>query len=436
MRIRKQLSLALICLATLGLNACKNDGEESGKDPKIRLLNLSTGYTSLDMMTNLDEDDDDEDETQATDVALETVSDYATLDPDDYTVKVRRSGSGSVLRSFAGEELVEDTINTYVAYGEVGNFGALRIDDTLDEADAGESKLSVANVSSAGALDVYLTDAPTDLDDTTPVLSSVGTGLSQLSTDSGSYRLRVTAAGDSADVRLDVGTFTLTDGGVATLILTSTQGGMLANAVLLPQGGQPSKITNTKARLRGAIGLANGANATIQVGGKSLLTAATAGVISSRYTLLDAGSVPVTLAVNGAAVPAANLDLTAGADYTLLVWTSAAGPQTSLVVDDNRLPSGGASQTKLRLLNGMSTLAAPLTLSVDFSPVIEGTLLGQVSDEIELVSGTERLFAVTNTSTAQDVLTRASITLQGNSVYTFFMTDNGATPIGVLRRDR
>ena len=59
-----------------------------------------------------------------------------------------------------------------------GNFGALRIDDTLDEADAGETKLSVANVSSAGALDVYLTDATTDLDDTTPVLSSVGAALS------------------------------------------------------------------------------------------------------------------------------------------------------------------------------------------------------------------------------------------------------------------
>jgi hypothetical protein len=28
---------------------------------------------------------------------------------------------------------------------------------------------------------------------------------------------------------------------------------MLANAVLLPQGGSPRKITNTKARLRGAV---------------------------------------------------------------------------------------------------------------------------------------------------------------------------------------
>ena len=68
--------------------------------------------------------------------------------------------------------------------------------------------------------------------------------------------------------------------------------------------------------------------------------------------------------------------------------------------------------------------------------MIEGVLVGQVSDEEEVSAGTDRQFDVTNTSTAAPVLSRSSITLQGNSVYTLFMTDNGATPIGVLRRDR
>src|SRR5690349_1857122 len=425
----------LLCCSLVLLASCGGGGKDKGGDARIRLLNLSTGYSSLDLMTNVDADVDDEDVTQAEAVALDAVSDYQQMEADNYTIKLKRTGSGSVLRSFTSEELVEDDAFTYVAYGEVGAFGALRIDDTQDEADAGETRLSIANVSTAGALDVYITDTDTELDDTTPVLSGVGAALSSFSTDSGTYRLRVTASGDNTDVRLDIASFELPERGVGALILTSTQGGTLANAVYLPQEGQPKKYANTKARLRGAVGVANGASASIMAGGKTVLGSATAGVIGSRYTLLDAGTVPVALTVNGTAVPVADITLQAGADYTLLVWSNPDGPQTRLVLDDNRLPSSSGS-TKLRLLNGMSTLGAPLTLSMDFSPLIEGTQLGEVSDEVEVQSGTDRQIDITNTSTAAAVLTRGSLTLQSNSVYTFFMTDNGGTPIGVLRRDR
>jgi hypothetical protein len=424
----------LVLVAAFALASCGGGGGGGG-NAKIRLLNLSAGYSSLDLITNLDDDDNDEDETQASSVALEHASDYVELDPDNYTIKLKRTGSGSVLRSFAGEKLVDDTINTYIAYGEVGQFGALLLDDTQDAADSGETKLSVANLSSAGNLDVYITAADVDLDDTTPVVSGVGASFSNISVDSGTFRLRVTASGDTSDVRLDISSFALADKGVAALIFTSTQGGTLANAIYMPQAGAPTKLTNTKSRIRAAIGVANGASASVQVAGISVLAAATAGVIGSRYTLLDSGSQPVTLQVNGASVTVPNVSLSAGADYTLLVWSNASGTQTSLVVDDNRLPSSGA-QAKLRLLNGMSTLAAPLTLSLDFSPVIEGTLVGQVSDEVEVSSGTDRQLDVSNTSTAASVLSRTGLTLQGASVYTFFMTDNGGTAIGVLRRDR
>src|SRR6185369_4302367 len=118
----------------------------------------------------------------------EHASDYVELDPDNYTIKLKRTGSGSVLRSFAGEELVNDTINTYIAYGEVGQFGALRLDDTQDAADSGETKLSVANLSSAGTLDVYITAPDVDLDDTTPVVSGVIAAFSNISVDSGTFR--------------------------------------------------------------------------------------------------------------------------------------------------------------------------------------------------------------------------------------------------------
>ena len=437
--VTSSVRVGLVMLAA-ALAACGGGGDEGGEDPKIRLLNLSSGYSSLDLMTNIESDDEDEDDEDDVDqlenVALDTVSEFVTLDPDTYTIKLRRSGSGAVLRSFTGEELVEDTVNLYVAFGDVGQFGALKVDESLDDADPGEHSLHVANVSSAGNLDIYLTDEDTDLDDTTPVLSGVGSAVTTLTADSGTYRLRATAASDTDDVRLDIANFSLDDEGVSTLIFTATQGGMLANAVHIPQQGQPTRHVNNKARVRAAVALANGAAATINISNTRIITSSTAGVIGSRYTLFDAGTLPVSMTVNGAAVAVPDVTLTAGADYTLMAWSNADGPQVSLIVDDNRLPAGGSSMTKIRLLNGMSTLAAPITLTVDNSPLIEGVLLGEVSDEEEVTAGSDRQFDISNTSTAAPVLTRSSITLQGNSVYTFFMTDSGATPIGVLRKDR
>ena len=114
MKIQTGLVRAAAMFTLVLLGACKSGGDEDTGDAKIRLLNLSTGYSSLDLITNLDAEDDDEDETQSAAVALNSVSQYVTLDPDDYTIKLKRTGSGSILRSFAGEQLVEGTINTYV----------------------------------------------------------------------------------------------------------------------------------------------------------------------------------------------------------------------------------------------------------------------------------------------------------------------------------
>jgi hypothetical protein len=436
MTIRTMSSRILMLFAAVALASCKFGGKGGdGGNAQIRLLNLSTGYSTLDVLTNVDADDNDEDKTQASNVALDTVSEYVTLDADTYTIKLKRTGSGSILRSFTGEALTEDTKNTYVAYGDVGAFGALKLDDTTDAADAGQTRLNVANLSTAGAVDIYITGTDVALDDTTPVLSSVGAGFAALTTSSGTYRLRVTAAGDTSDIRLDVASFVLADKGVAALILTSTQGGTLANAVYMPQSGQPAKLLNTKARLRGAVAIAAGASTSIRAGNQTVLSAATAGVIGSRYVLLDAGSVPVTLTVGGTVVTVPNVSLQAGADYTLMAWTGPNGPTVNLINDDNRAPTVSGN-SKIRVLNGMSTLAAPLTLAVDFSPLIEGVPVGEVSDDVETVAGTDHQLVITNASTAGDVLTRDSITLLSGSVYTYFLTDNGPTAIGVLRRDR
>ena len=51
MRIRNGALLVMCLASALALSACGGSDEESGEDPKIRLLNLSAGYTALDLMT-------------------------------------------------------------------------------------------------------------------------------------------------------------------------------------------------------------------------------------------------------------------------------------------------------------------------------------------------------------------------------------------------
>ena len=62
----------------------------------------------------------------------------------------------------------------------------------------------------------------------------------------GTYRIRVTGAGNTADLRLDIPSFSLTSQEVATVLLTPTTGGTLVNgAVLSQQGAYTAAATPT-----------------------------------------------------------------------------------------------------------------------------------------------------------------------------------------------
>ena len=100
--------------------------------------------------------------------------------------------------------------------------------------------------------------------------------------------------------------------------------------------------------------------------------------------------------MNGVAVTVPNQTLTAGGEYTLLVWSNADGTQTTLISDDNRLPSS-SSKAKVRIMNGLSALSVPVTLFVNFFPQLENIPLGQASAFAEVdrgdAAGVRRLHA-------------------------------------------
>lgn len=432
MPFRLRLYPILAALAALCLSACE-DGGGSGRT-QLRVMNVSPGYTSLDFYASATDDDTDQQRFSA--VAYDTISAYSELESGTYNVKFKRNGIASTLHTMSAQQVADDTHHTFIAFGSTGHFSATHISDDVTQPDSGRAKLQVLNLAEAGPLDVYLTESSVALDDATPIVSNLGAGTSSSVTtlDAGDYRLRVTGTSDADDIRLDIPNLTLDSRQVVSIILSATQGGVLVNALLLPQQGSITKFANTRARVRGAVGIANGTVVTMRIGGVGVLNSAAVGVVGN-YTQVEAGSAAIALGVNGVGVTVPNQTLVAGGEYTLLVWSNGDGTQTTLIEDDNRPPTG-SGKAKVRVMNGLSALNVPITLAIDFSPIAESIALGQASAFTEVDDGSDYQLDVSNTDTAANLLTKTSVALQSAGVYTLFISASGSTVSGTLRKDR
>lgn len=432
MRFLSTLPAALVALAAVAsLSGCSSGDDEA--KARTRLLNVSSGYQSLDLYVN--EDDSDSDSLKASAVAFGGLSDYNSVKSGTYDIKFKRAGVSSTLLTLSDKKLADDSNATYLAYGALGRFGVLEIGEDVDEPDDdGRTKVQAVNVSEAGALDIYLTDSDVPLEDASPLFAGASGATGMTTTDRGDYRLRVTGANDIDDLRLDIPNITLSNKGVATLVLTETKSGMLVDAALLPQQGSLTQYSNTNARVRAAVGMSSGSMASLRVGGVDIVSGQAVGVISA-YSQVAAGSVAVTLSVDGNTVPVDNQTLVAGTDYTMLIWSDAGGAHATLLTDDNHVPTSTAD-AKIRLLNGLSTQGVPLTLYVNFFPYAENTALGTASSYAEVDSGSDFQIDVHNATTAARLLSRDA-DLQAAGVYTLLVIGNAdGTIASTLRKDR
>jgi len=432
MRIYLRLPAVLVALAAVAsLGGCSKGDDNA--DARSRLLNVSSGYQSLDLYVN--EDDSDTDSIKASAIAFAGLSEYNSVDSGTYDIKFKRAGVSSTLLTLSDKKLADDSNVTYVAFGAVGRFGVLELGEDVEEPDDnGRTKLQALNVSEAGAVDIYLTESDVPLEDASPLYANVTAAGGMLTTDSGDFRLRVTGANDINDLRLDIPSITLNSKKVATLILSETRSGMLVDALLLPQQGSLTQFVNTKARVRAAVGISSGSMASLRVGGVSIINGQGRGVISA-YSQVEAGDAAVTLVVDGAQVPVGNQALVAGGDYTVLLWSDSTGTRASLIADDNHVPTS-AADTKIRLLNGLSTQGVPLTLYVNFFPYAEATQLGTASAYSDVDSGTDFQVDVYNAITATALLSREA-DLQASGVYTLLVFGKAdGTVDSTLRKDR
>lgn len=418
--------MALVAALATGCGGSKS----STGSAQLRVLNLASDVASVDLTLD--------DATVARATAVDTLTGYVDVDPDTYDVDVLRNGSGSSLNN-SSRSFAADQHYTAVVWGRESalKLSTLPEDDDEDDISSGKARLRVFSATSdLGALDIYLTRNDTALDSTTPVASSVvSAGLSSYATlDAGSWRLRVTGAGDSSDLRLDVPVLSLADKKYTTLVLTAGSGGVLVHAsVLVQQQTGLTTARNTQARIRVLAGVESKASVGVSWNGSTLAASLRSPAVAP-YALVDAGEHALELRVNGSVVSTGTASLTAGADYSLLAFGDSAAARLSLISDDNRLPSS-TSRAKLRLIHGAS-LADALTLSVNYAALISDLPLGSASTFATPATATDTRVDVSSLSSADALYTATDVDLESLGVYTLFVLGGNGTPTGVLRKDR
>jgi hypothetical protein len=450
MTLLRRLGLALAGTGiALALAACGGGGDDDGGGSgpaSVRLLNLTGDVAGLDLYSELN----DVETVRNENVAPDTAGAFADLSSGNYDLLIKRSGEQTALLQQTSRALTKGNKYSVLTFGSAGAYQSALIGENEAVADTGKHKLRILNLAAdaglaesdsteLGRLDVYVTAANVTLDNASPVATLAGGAVSSYnSINSGTVRIRVITAGDKDEesLLLDIPSVTLDSTGVTTLVLTSTNGGVLVNGYVLPQGGALVPAKNTSARVRLVASVPNSGAVGATINNVALSTGLPAPLID-RYKLVPAGAMTGTILVNGAPVTVPTDTLVAGNDYTLLVAGNTGAASAFVIGDDNRLPSSSV-RTKVRLINGLVGDTQGLTLTINFNPVAVGTPFGQASAAL-LVN------ANTTAGTTSDVKVTSpgagnvfddDIAFASRGVYTVFVLSGSAQPSGQPRRDR
>ena len=419
--------ITALATAALLLAACGGSDDNDRTKAKLRLVNASSAYAELDLFV--------EDALRQGSVAYGNTASYVEVDPSEADSKITRSGSTTALLSFT-PGMERNKHYTVLAYGAEGALRQMLVDDNVGEPDSGRALLRVVNAApDAGKLDIYLTGTDEPLTSAVPVPAGAEYGVANglLTVDSTSWRLRVTAAGSKTDLRLDLPALVLESEQVATLVLTPARGGVLMNTLLLAQQAGIARQDTALARVRVAAGVADSGAVSATVGGQVLMASVGSPAVG-LYGLLPAGTQPVAVAVNGMALAAPAATLAAGADYTLLVRGTPAAPFSGWIEDDNHR-AADSGHAKLRLVNGVAELAAPLSMTVDFVPVADGVVPGAASGYLSLEATLTAQLSVTAAGLATPLFSAVDQPLAAGAVYSVFVVGAPGAAVGILRKD-
>lgn len=421
------LGVVLLALALGALAAC-GGGEDRSK-AQIRLVNASVDHAALDLY-------DDDGRRLRAGVTFGGDAAYAEVDPAEADFDITRAGSTTPLASTA-PAISRGNRYSLIAYASGNTLATAVIDDNVSAADSGRVRVRVLNAApDAGALDVYLTTPTAALADAEPLHANTAAGTTSAlgNADAATWRLRVTAAGDRSDLRLDVPALTLASREVVTLVLTPGAGGVLVDALVLVQRGAITRQAGSAARVRVVAGVTDSGAVAASVGGVTLMNG-TGAPAAGAYRLVPAGAADATAAVDGAALAVPALSLDAGRDYTLLVYGETDAARAAWIADDNRRPTV-SGRTRLRLVHGLADVDDALALTLDFNPVADSVTPGTASALAQVDAVLKGALSVTAPGRGQPVWQAVDQELAAGSVYTLFVVGREATATGILRKDR
>ncbi|MEW6704959.1 MAG: DUF4397 domain-containing protein [Pseudomonadota bacterium] len=431
MRLFSLARLACLAAVTFALAGCggKADDDEIST---VRFLNATTGVGSLDFYV-------DDDKKAA--LAADALGDYFDYPKDSHSVKVKPGGASSSLHS-SSYTLETGERYTAVAWGSEGAVRLAFLQEDEDAPSAGEAKVRLFNAApDVGALDLYLTAADTSLDAVSSLNGAIASGSfgGYVQVGKGSYRLRITGAGNKSDIRLDLPSVTLGEKDRTTIIVQAGSGGVLVHALLLVQEGGVATAKNDKARMRLVSSLSANGNASATVGSSALSTAALTSPAVGTYVLVPSSKQDLVVQVNGATALGSTLSVSAGADYTLMIYGNTSNPQMNLITDDNRLPASGKG--KLRMVHGAEGHDL-LSLALDSLAVADAGYGVATSYYAVNPNSGNALIEVTSPLSSTPLYTTArtsgstGVSIESQGVYTVFLLGGGSAPRGMLRRER
>lgn len=422
------------CLAVAGLLAACGGGSSSG-DGQVRLLNMTRTHTTVDLKASSGSTTT----TVASGVAQRAVSSYGGVSAGSVSLLVTDGGSSNSLVS-TSPTVTKGNNYTLVAYESSGVVKTAWLAENEAQPASGSGYLRVVSLAGdAGAVDVYVTAATVALGtgvspNWTLAASSSVQSTSLTSFSPATWRIRVTGAGNPADVRMDMTGVVLASQQVVNVLLLPTSGGGLIDGAALVQQGSLATAPNQQARVRVVSGLAGGTVAVSTAAGTSVQSAAVSPNIGS-YVNVSAGATTFNVSVNGAALSSATATLAAGSDSTLLVTGTAAAPQSALINDLNNLPLSGTTDS-IRLVNGMAGTTSGLSMSVDFSQVANNITPGTSSAYATISAGNNLRLEVNSPLSVTPVSLQTGLSIAGGGVFSVFVLGDASAPVTVIRRDR